>query len=70
MDKKMMQTKTYKSCIGYGMGGELIYALGCIGSAVYYISQATSFWMALLGVLKAIVWPAFLVFELFKFLGI
>jgi len=46
-----------------------IYGLGFIGSAVYYISTATGFWMGVLGVLKAIVWPAFLVFELLKYLG-
>ena len=49
--------------------GNAVYGLGFIGSAVYYISTATGFWMGVLGVLKAIVWPAFLVFELLKFLG-
>ena len=38
-----------------------VYGLGLIGSAVYFISTPTGFWMGLLGVLKAIVWPAFLV---------
>lgn len=42
------------------------YGLGFIGAAVYYISTATSFWIGVLGFLKAIVWPAFLVFEAFK----
>jgi hypothetical protein len=45
------------------------YFLGFIGAAIYFISQATSFWMGVLGILKALVWPAFLVFELLKFLG-
>lgn len=45
------------------------YGLGFLGAAIYYISTATSFWMGVLGLLKAIVWPAFLVFELLKFLG-
>jgi len=49
--------------------GGAVYGLGFIGAAVYYISTATSFWMGILGVLKAIVWPAFLVYELLKFLG-
>jgi hypothetical protein len=43
-----------------------IYGLGLIGAAVYYISAATGFWMGLLGVLKALVWPAFLVYEALK----
>jgi hypothetical protein len=41
--------------------------LGFIGAAIYFISQATGFWMGVLGFLKAMVWPAFLVFEAFKF---
>jgi len=46
-----------------------VYGLGLIGSAVYYISTATSFWLGVLGVLKAIVWPTILVYELLKFLS-
>jgi hypothetical protein len=46
-----------------------VYGLGIIGAAVYYISVATSFWMGVWGVLKAIVWPAFLVYEALKALG-
>ena len=45
------------------------YFLGFIGAAIYYISTATGFWVGVLGVLKAIVWPVFLVLELLKFLG-
>lgn len=47
-----------------------VYGLGLIGSAVYFISTATGFWMGLLGVLKALVWPAILVFDAFKALAI
>ncbi|MBU0760158.1 MAG: hypothetical protein KJ600_00055 [Nanoarchaeota archaeon] len=54
------------SCGGTGGCG---YFLGFLGAAVYYISTATGFWVGVLGVLKALVWPAFLVFELLKFLG-
>ena len=46
-----------------------IYGLGFIGAAVYYIIAATSFWTGVLGFLKAIVWPAFMVYELFRYLG-
>jgi hypothetical protein len=46
-----------------------IYGLGFIGAAIYYISNATDFWMGVLGFLKALVWPAFLVYEWLKFLG-
>lgn len=59
-----VRTKVY-NC---GSGGA-VYGLGFIGSVIYYISTATTFWMGVLGVLKAIVWPAFLVYEVLKFLG-
>ena len=41
-----------------------VYGLGFIGAAVYYISNATGFWAGVLGILKALVWPAMLVFKL------
>jgi len=46
-----------------------IYSLGIIGAAIYYISAATGFWMGVLGLLKALVWPAFLVYEALKFMA-
>jgi len=45
-----------------------IYGLGFIGAAIFYISTATTFWMGVLGLLKAMVWPAFLVYEVLKYL--
>jgi hypothetical protein len=50
-------------------GGSAVYGLGFIGAAIWFISQATGFWMGVLGFLKAIVWPAFLVYEAFKHLA-
>ena len=46
-----------------------VYGLGFIGAAIYFISQATSFWVGVVGFLKAIVWPAFMVYEALKALG-
>ncbi|MEI6849888.1 MAG: hypothetical protein WCK29_02535 [archaeon] len=54
----------------YNKGHGAIYGLGFVGAAVYYVSIVTGFWMGVLGVLKALVWPAFLVYYLFKFLGL
>jgi hypothetical protein len=47
-----------------------VYGLGLIGSAIYFIAHATSFWMGVLGILKAIVWPAILAYLAFKHLGL
>lgn len=68
MEKKI--TKKY-NCGGCWNGcGGAGYGLGFLGAAIYYVSTATGFWMGVLGILKAIVWPAFLVYEFMKFLGI
>ena len=44
------------------------YGLGFIGAAIFFISHATTFWLGVIGFLKAIVWPAFMVYGVFKFL--
>ena len=49
-------------------GGEAVYGLGFIGAAVYYISVATGFWVGVLGILKACVWPAMFVYHALRFL--
>lgn len=54
-------------CMNKG-GGGMVYFLGFIGALVYYIQHATSFWNGCLGVLKALVWPAMLVYRFLGFL--
>ncbi len=54
----------------YNSSGGAVYGLGFIGAVVYYISNATGFWVGVFGILKALVWPAFMVYNIFKFLGI
>jgi hypothetical protein len=51
-------------------GSNAVYGLGFIGAVIYFLSTSTGFWMGVLGILKAIVWPAFLVFQLLKTTGI
>ena len=47
-------------------GSGVVYGLGVIGAAIYFIGHATTFWLGVLGFLKAIIWPVFLVFEVLK----
>jgi hypothetical protein len=47
-----------------------VYGIGLIGALVYFIQNAVGFWMGALGVLKALVWPAILVYKLLDFLKI
>lgn len=46
-----------------------VYGLGLIGAAVYFIIHSAGFWAGVIGVLKAIVWPAYFVYYTFKHLG-
>lgn len=66
---KLKGEKIMKKEIQRGAPAGAVYGLGLIGAAIYFISQATSFWMGVIGFLKAIVWPAFLIYEALKHLG-
>jgi hypothetical protein len=48
------------------MGG--IYGMAFIGAAVYFIQHAATFWEGVLGIIKAIFWPAMLIYKLLEFL--
>jgi len=50
-------------------GGSAFYFFGFIGSAVYYIQNAEGFWWGVVAFLKAIVWPAFVVYDLLRFIN-
>lgn len=56
--------KEYKSC------GGMFYGLGFVGAAIYNISVASGFWGVIVAILKAAIWPAYLVYKLFSYLGI
>ncbi len=45
-----------------------VYGVGFIGALIYFIQNASTFGEGVLGVLKAIVWPAFVVYKLLGFL--
>lgn len=49
-------------------GGEAVYGLGFIGALIYFLEHASTFGEGVLGVLKALVWPAFIVYKLLGFL--
>ena len=59
------EKETSKHCCkrGGGMNHGAIYGLGVLGAAVYFIQNSTGFWMGVLGVLKAVVWPAVIIYK-------
>ena len=63
----MENTSKKNSAGAQGVAGGA-YGLAFIGALVYFIQHATSFWGGVLGVLKAIVWPALTVYKLLEFL--
>ena len=48
---------------------DVIYGLGVLGAAVYYVQHSASFWDGVLGVLKALVWPAMLLYKAMQLLN-
>ena len=47
-----------------GSGG--LWFLGFIGALIYYLHlHSGTFWLVIIAILKAIVWPIFLVYHLF-----
>ena len=52
-----------------GASSGAVYGMGFIGAVVYYITHAAGFWAGVLGVLKAVFWPAFFVWGAFREFG-
>ncbi len=59
MAKKLKKWES--NCKSCGGG---FYFLGFLGALIYYMQQATGFWSVILGILKAIVWPVFVVLKI------
>jgi hypothetical protein len=47
-----------------------IYGLAVVGAAVYFIQHSDTFWMGVVGVLKAIVWPAMIMYRALELLSV
>lgn len=59
-----------KKEIQHSAQSNTVYALGFVGAAIYFMAKATTFKMGVIGLLKAIVWPAYFVYESFKGFGL
>ena len=58
-----------RACPSARGGGDAVYGLGLIGALVWFWQQADGGGEHVVGVLKALVWPAFMVYEALKALG-
>jgi hypothetical protein len=45
-----------------------IYGMAFIGGVVYYLQHAATFWTGVLGILKALFWPAVLMYKVLELL--
>lgn len=53
---------------GASFGG--VYLMTVIGAAVYFVGEAAGFWGVVLALLKAIVWPGFVVYRALELLNL
>ena len=53
---------------GDNHAGNAVYGIGMVGAFVYYMQNAHTFGGVLYGLLKAVLWPGFLIFEVMKYL--
>ncbi len=58
-----------KSSSARAGGGDAVYGRGLSGALVWYWQAADGFWDHVWGVLKALVWPAFVVYDLLTHLS-
>lgn len=60
----------HHGCHCHGQGGSgAIYGLGVVGALFYFLQNAATFGMVMVGIGKAIFWPAILMFKLLTYLG-
>jgi len=62
--------KKHHSCHCGGNGGSngAIYGLSIIGALFYFLQNAPNFGAVIIGIGKAVFWPAFLMFKLLTYL--
>ncbi len=60
--------KCKKRGVRISHGTNAIYGIGVIGALAYFIKTATSFWVGVWGVIKAVFWPAVVVYKVLELL--
>jgi hypothetical protein len=58
-------TNRQRAAVNNVGSADAVYGLGLLGALVFFWQQADTFGEHLLGILKAVLWPAFLVYEAF-----
>jgi hypothetical protein len=63
-----MEEKECKPAVHHQMTSGGIYGLAFIGAAIYFVQHSSTFWEGVLGVIKALVWPAVLMYKVLEYL--
>lgn len=70
-EKSQMECCNHKHYSYNGCGnGNAIYGLGVVGVLFYFLQGTTTFVAVMMGIGKAVFWPAILMFKLLTYLGI
>ncbi|MBN1331635.1 hypothetical protein JW978_01980 [Candidatus Dojkabacteria bacterium] len=73
-EKKTQKCECCETChkMGKWQSGpqNAVYGLGFVGALIYFISTASNIGAGLVGIFKAIVWPAYFVYYIFENLGL
>lgn len=68
--KEKFKKKESNKCESHGHGcGGVFYGLGFLAALIYYWSTSATFLEGVIGFFKALLWPAFLVYQLLVFIG-
>ncbi|PKQ26476.1 MAG: hypothetical protein CVT64_05225 [Actinobacteria bacterium HGW-Actinobacteria-4] len=62
-------TKSSRTASSSAAGGSAVYFFAMIGSLVHYWQQADTGWEHFFAVLKAFVWPAFVVYDVLTYIN-
>jgi|WetSurMetagenome_2_1015567.scaffolds.fasta_scaffold03652_5 hypothetical protein len=67
--KNCMEEKSCskKCCKNRGGNPGAFYGLGFVGAVIYFIQHSHSFMDGVIGILKAMVWPAFVAYKFFEY---
>ena len=65
--QEKMMYKHHHHCHRHGESNA-IYGLGVVGALFYFLQNATTFGMVMIGIGKSIFWPAILMFKLLTYL--
>ncbi len=65
----MKHEKTAKVMSDKGPLG-FVFLMAYVGAAVYFVQQSAGFWGFIWALIKAMAWPAILIFQAFEGLGV